>query len=467
MNMYKTCILVFLFSGFTAFGQSNISLITDTAWANYTKSNSGLPDNFVSDIEFDKNGVAWVSTWGGGLVKMDGDNWTIYNKDNSGLPNNLINHMQFDGNGVLWLATDGDVAKFDGQSWNVLRLPADENIALTLEIDHNNVLWIGTYDQGLYRYDGKQLKKMWGGYKQMDFGVNDIVFDKNNILWMATRIGIFSYDGKTWKQYNKETSALKNDMFYQLSIDSKGRLWAATYPTGNFGVYENGQWTNYDEPLPDGMGKKEFPGNYIYAMIITEDDDILTGSQYHGALALYNGIEMEGIATPLSDEEMGVSSINVDPQGNIWVGSWKNGLFVLQNPDPDIRETLVDSLNNNLFLDRQLKKQKYLEVQNRKVELWVWDNKKEDGDIVSLSLNGEWILEDYTLKKAPLKMEIRLKKDIDNHLILYAKNLGKQPPNTAAIAVLDQKGNRNEFILKSDFRKSGTVVIRYKPLPTQ
>lgn len=463
MKSVIVCLTLLLFTAGNVFGQSMISTITDTSWQNFTKTNSKLPDNFVSDILFDNSGVAWISTWGGGLVKKSNENWTIYNKDNSGLPNNLINKLAMDNNGVLWLATDGDVVQFNGQSWKLLKLPADENIALTLEVDNYGNIWIGTYDQGLYKFDGSKLSKVWGGYKSMEFGVNDIIFDKNNTLWMATRIGILSFDGSNWQNYTKENSNLISDVFYQLDIDSKGQIWAATYPTGNFGVFNGTEWKNYEEPIPEGMEKRDFPGNYIYAMYITEEDDILTGSQYHGALSLYNGSEMESIATPLADSEMGVSSLAVDAEGNIWVGSWKKGLFKLNNPDPKLRETLVDSLQNDLFLDRTIKKQNILSVSSRKVTINVWDNKKEDGDIVSLNLNGEWVLEDYTLKKAPLSLDIRLKKDMDNYLILYAKNLGKKPPNTAAISVTEINGNSVNFILKSDFRKSGTVIIRYDP----
>lgn len=464
--MRNACLPFFLllFTAFTSIHAQplEVSLITDTAWTNISKDNSPLPANFVSDIKFDGKGNVWIATWGGGLVKKTGDLWTIYNSKNSGLPNDLINHITFDSKGIMWIATDGDLTRFDGTNWKVVRLPTDENIALTVKTDHLDRVWVGTYDQGLFMFDGRQVRKMWGGVKSMEFGVNDVIFDRNNHLWMATRIGVLRYDGKAWTLFDSTNSALRSNMYYQLSFDSQGRLWAATYPPGNFGVYENGKWHMYQEPVPSGVSLKEFPGNYIYAMHITRDDEILTGSRFHGALALFDGKEMDGIATPLRPEEMGVSSLNIDEEGNIWVGSWKNGYYFLENPEQRVRETYLDSLQVGTFESRKLLRQRNLSVRSQKIDIYVWDNNKVDGDSVSISLNGEWLVKGLGLTKEQHKITVRLKRDFDNLIILHADNLGRIPPNTAAIAIVS-KGVRREFILKSDMKKTGAIVVRYEP----
>lgn len=438
------------------------AMITDTAWVNYTTANSELPVNFVSDIEVAADGTVWIATWGGGLVRIQEGIWTIYDENNSGLPNNLINSIAFDKEGVLWLATDGDLTRFDGTNWKTIRMPVSENIILVVQVDAYNRVWAGTYDQGLYRYDGRKLEKMWGGYKSMDYGVNDILFDNDGNTWLATRIGMLRYDGKAWSQYNQENTAFTGDAFYRLGMDSKGDVWAATYPPGNYARWDGSNWAMFSEQQPAGATVKDFPGNYIYAMEITEGDEVLGGSQYHGALSLFDGRQIEGIATPLSPEDMGVSSLALDNDGNIWVGSWKRGFFFLENPEQRVSQELVDSLAAGLFLDREIRRQKDVVVNSPKVELLVWDSKKVDGDTVSVSLNGEWVIKDQLITAEPIRVSIRLKRNFDNHLILYAENLGRTPPNTATLAILD-KGHRHSLILKSDLRKSGTVVIRYDP----
>lgn len=455
MQQLWLILILFLFASNVAVAQD-----LDTAWQNYTTANSKLPKNFVSDIEV-QNDVLWVATWGGGLVKIKDSVWTVYTEKNSGLPSNLINHITFDNNGVMWLATDGDITRFDGVNWRVIKLPASENIALTIEADALNRIWVGTYDQGLFQLSGNTLKKMWGGRKSMDYGVNDILFDREGNTWLATRIGILQYHERQWTLFDTTNSALTNNVYYQLGMDSRGHVWAATYPPGNYAQWNGERWKMYTEKKPEGTEVREFPGNYIYAMYITEADEILGGSQYHGALALFDGEDMEEIPTPLSPKDMGVSSLEMDAEGNIWVGSWKRGFFFLKNPEQKVDAATLDSLKNEQFRNRKINTQRIITVHSPKVEVMVYDNRKEDGDTVSLSLNGEWMLRDHRLTGSPYTMDIRLKRDFDNYLILYAENLGRRPPNTAAMVIKD-KEQEHRFILKSDLKNSGTVIIRYE-----
>ena len=60
----------------------------------------------------------------------------------------------------------------------------------------------------------------------------------------------------------------------------------------------------------------------------------------------------------------------------------------------------------------------------------MWDNLQEDGDIVSILVNGKIVLREYTLLNKPKPVEIELQKGL-NTIVMYAHNLGEQSPNTA------------------------------------
>lgn len=92
------------------------------------------------------------------------------------------------------------------------------------------------------------------------------------------------------------------------------------------------------------------------------------------------------------------------------------------------------------------------------VELEIWDNDVEDGDVLSLSLNQNWILQGYELSKSKKKLRIQLKRG-ENWLVMKAENLGSIPPNTAAIAIQDGE-NRKVFILNSDKGFSEALKIK-------
>ncbi len=106
---------------------------------------------------------------------------------------------------------------------------------------------------------------------------------------------------------------------------------------------------------------------------------------------------------------------------------------------------------------RKVVAEKECTVKQEKITLQIWDNNQEDGDIISLKLNDEWILTNFHLKKEKLSIPVELSRK-NNQLLLFAENLGKIPPNTAAISIDDGLSTKT-IILNSDMRKSETVKL--------
>lgn len=101
-------------------------------------------------------------------------------------------------------------------------------------------------------------------------------------------------------------------------------------------------------------------------------------------------------------------------------------------------------------------------AQEERIVLKFWDNSQEDGDIISLNLNGEWILRNFIVKKTPGEMILNLVEG-ENILILHAENLGESPPNTAAISITENGERIKRVILNSDMGKSEAIkIIRKK-----
>ena len=103
---------------------------------------------------------------------------------------------------------------------------------------------------------------------------------------------------------------------------------------------------------------------------------------------------------------------------------------------------------------------KVIEVRSRKITLQVWDKGVQDGDIISLNLNNKWIIEKYELKKNKKSIDVYLE-DGDNLLVLHALNLGKIPPNTVVLTVIDGK-RTHQTLLNSNLKASDSVEIKYK-----
>lgn len=101
-----------------------------------------------------------------------------------------------------------------------------------------------------------------------------------------------------------------------------------------------------------------------------------------------------------------------------------------------------------------------LKSNSEKVFLEVWDEMKEDGDVVSISLNDKVLHQNLEVKRNSKRIEIDLKKG-KNILIFRAENLGKIPPNTAALRIYG--GGIDKYIqLNTDFKRNNLVEIDFE-----
>ena len=98
-----------------------------------------------------------------------------------------------------------------------------------------------------------------------------------------------------------------------------------------------------------------------------------------------------------------------------------------------------------------------VKVPNKKVSITIWDNNIEDGDMISLSLNGSWIVRNLIVSKCKTTFELNLDQK-ENYLIMKAENVGSNPPNTAAF-LIQSKGFKKEVVLNSDLGKSEMLKI--------
>ncbi len=111
--------------------------------------------------------------------------------------------------------------------------------------------------------------------------------------------------------------------------------------------------------------------------------------------------------------------------------------------------------------NRKIKKGETIKVKNKTLSITVYDHQKDDGDIISLNYNGNWILEKYTIKNEQHKVDVFLDDDaaVPNYLILYAHNLGEISPNTVAV-IVDDGMSRQQFILNADMNTSDVIYFK-------
>ena len=118
--------------------------------------------------------------------------------------------------------------------------------------------------------------------------------------------------------------------------------------------------------------------------------------------------------------------------------------------------------NKHRLNGRKYQVQQSMQVESNLVSVQVYVKNRVDGDIVSIYLNGELVIENLQVTKEKKEIKLSLQEG-SNILVMYTINLGRIPPNTAAIAI-NNKGNKYKTTtLVSDFKKSGALELLYYP----
>ncbi len=186
-----------------------------------------------------------------------------------------------------------------------------------------------------------------------------------------------------------------------------------------------------------------------------------------------------------SGDQYQVVGIELFPDNKFQVAKYATPYFNIRNPVADARKkaalakrsspdgdvsrnelegrkiSYVKNASNNEFEGRKISYIKELSFTNENISVSLWDHGRQDGDIVSIYLNGETVVSKHNLTYKRKKVNFKLDASKTNDLFLYAHNLGDSPPNTVSIELTD--GSTSEkIILNSDLKSCEAVQIRVR-----
>jgi ligand-binding sensor domain-containing protein len=209
-----------------------------------TAPTTGSQKEVVSMLQ-DKTGKLWFGTndgvycYNGASFTRFLDNDNILNKH--GLHLKRIQSILEDKNGNIWFASwfEG-LCRYDGRSLTQFK-PNDEVWYASIFEDKDGNIWAGRRDKGVCRYDGKDFTNVLQNGIFDSCAVQPSVQDKEGNIWFATEFGditrreaeggVWSYDGKTFKNYTTK-DRLPHNSVWCVVPDRAGNLWVGTRNTG-------------------------------------------------------------------------------------------------------------------------------------------------------------------------------------------------------------------------------------------
>jgi ligand-binding sensor domain-containing protein len=147
----------------------------------------------------------------------------------------------------------------------------DGYFVTSIAFDHKGNAWIGTFKQGLIKYNSFETKVYdWHNSTIPENGViNDIAIDSHDNVWIGCE-GLIKFDGSRFISFNSENSPIPEDFVYSIAIDSKDNVWftSCRFRTGGLVKYDGFHWEVFT-PL-----NSDLPVNYIRSIAVDRNDNV-------------------------------------------------------------------------------------------------------------------------------------------------------------------------------------------------
>ena len=112
------------------------------------------------------------------------------------------------------------------------------------------------------------------------------------------------------------------------------------------------------------------------------------------------------------------------------------------------------------MLARETRQRSVYHAPKKTIRLLVWDDGQMDGDTISVSINGRFVLAGHGLSKRKKRVKIVLESG-ENEIVFHAHNEGELPPNTAAMVIKTGLFAKHKIVLSTSMRFNESIVVQH------
>ncbi|MFT3739940.1 MAG: two-component regulator propeller domain-containing protein [Breznakibacter sp.] len=322
---------------------------------------NGLSDNYILSIAQDNDGFMWFGTeWG--LNRFDGHTFMTFKAGHpygNTVSGSGINRILSDkSHNCLWIATKaGGLNRFDCPTQQFTHYPIHSDKSNSTKANGitdlcfagDGNIWLATYNNGLKKldktrdsiihYDRSDIPQL-KGYK-----IRSIADDLNGTVYIGhwgEGFSVWSTGNNALKHYTynaKNPNGLPANEILDICIDSKGNVWLATHrglalyhpDRESFTVYK------YHQHNPNGLSNDDIHSlceinNQLWIGTWRGGVNILdlnTEDSFSPETARFGHIPSNDLPTGLSSPS--IMSVFHDSFGNIWMGSYGEGINVIKH----------------------------------------------------------------------------------------------------------------------------------------
>lgn len=254
-------------------------------------------------------------------------------RDADGLPSDEAGSLMIDDDGYLWIATSNALARFDGKSFELEKIPtevsargmiygklgpgATRGTFIALVNSSPNVEVSGGESAGWYRYGPE-------GFEWVDEpllagrAVRVAFFGPDGALWLGSEDGALLRCLGDERKLFEPPPGLTGKKLPSFAIDGDQQLWVAI--ASYVARYENGSWVTVsvdkkDPPLRLGSSQRGGPWLFTRTTVLKWNEGYF---EEHTKLPELLGAHFIHVSTE-------------DVEGHLWIGTRSQGLFRLQD----------------------------------------------------------------------------------------------------------------------------------------
>ncbi len=338
--------------------------------------------DYLKNIVKDSKGNIWLLSKNGKVSKYAANGkFTLFTIESEV----KIDQIFGVGDKMFFASNFGDIYLYSNKTFKkIFTLPANDGnyrSVYSMALSKSNKLYIGTNRGSVFTFSLKNnyLKELEGDFKNYPSSIV-LALDHNENLWIGTEtLGLYAYNTLNHKFFQNELYKnspfnLTNELFITLMCDNKGMIWAGTDGSGLYQInpdtfqiksyksiptnpyslssnsiidihedLNNNLWilSNYgdvnilpnrSESLHYHSGSDDNTPQRILSIYIAKNNDTWLGTDGKGLTRIKTKVNGGSkVIVYFKKQGFYVQSIAEDSVGNIWIGTYKNGLWILDH----------------------------------------------------------------------------------------------------------------------------------------
>lgn len=278
----------------------------------------GLASESTNEILQSDDGYIWIATYAG-LHRFDGKDFTIFNSSNSNIPSPTVLRVEKNSDGHIWIGSQHGVAGYKSGEFVIpeaLKQTLDMSIEQML-ITQNGDLWFSTRTNNLFRYRNEELRDFTKEFNVKESTVLAMIESDDGTIFFGTDDSkIISFSPKDEiSELPLKTNVNGVNTFYSF----KEHIYIGT----GRGLY---RWDGLNITKYQALSERA-----ITALHVDQNEVIWLGTM--SGLFRWNptNLRLDSLTEDNGMPNNIVRDMLVDKHGNLWIATYRNGIFFLSD----------------------------------------------------------------------------------------------------------------------------------------